>query len=55
MCLISLLNAVRDLPVVYLGKSGVRDADLQWYLRHPDGEVGIAWQPQLSPLEGFRP
>ena len=45
MELISLLNAVRDLPVVDLGKFGVRNADLQRNLGHPNGEVGIAWQP----------
>ena len=37
-----LLNAVRNLPVVYHGKSGVGNADLQRNLGHPDGEVGIA-------------
>ena len=40
--LILLLNAVRNLPVVDLGKSRVRNADLQRNLRHPDREVGIA-------------
>ena len=39
---ILLLNAVRNLPVVDLGKSGVRNADLQRNLGHPDSEVGIA-------------
>ena len=38
----SLLNAVRNLPVVYLGKSGVRNADLKRNFGHPDGEVSIA-------------
>ena len=38
----SLLNAVRNLPVVYLGKPGVRNAELKRNFGHPDGEVGIA-------------
>ena len=38
----SLLYAVRNLPVIYLGKSGVRNADLERNFGHPDGEVGIS-------------